>query len=328
VQADRGRESGAALLTVLLIVAVISVIAATALERLRLATRLTGNALSIDQSRGYAMAAESLMLTRVDRLLDQHPTRVTLDGGWSGRPYQLVVPGGLVTATVADGGNCFNLNGLVQKLPDGKLVARPEAIKQFARLMRLVGISDQLARPIAAAAADWIDSDNDPQPQGAEDSHYANGERGYRTAGAMMADPSELRAVAGVTPALYDKIAPWICALPIAEPSKINVNTLRSEQAPLFAMLLPDTLDVARAQALLLTRPPQGFASPFEFWKLPASSGITPDQASSEQVAVTTQWFALTVKVELGEAELNEIALIDATEAPARLAFRSWGDPS
>lgn len=322
------RERGAALLTVLLIVAVISVIAATALERLRLATRLTGNVVAIDQSRSYAMAAEALTVTRIDRLLSQNAARVTLAGGWSGWPYALVVPGGVVTATITDGGNCFNLNGLVQKAPDGRLVTRPESIRQFTRLMRLVGINEQLGTPIAAATADWIDSDNDPQPQGAEDSHYTGGDAGYRTAGAMMGDPSELRAVAGVTPEIYAKIRPWLCALPIAEPARINVNTLEPEQAPLLAMLLPDTLDVGRAHALLLERPPQGFTSTFEFWKLPARSGITADPAATEQTDVTTRWFALTTKVALGEAELNETALIDATAPPARLVSRSWGDPS
>ncbi len=326
--ADRASERGAALLTVLLIVAVISVVAATALERLGLATRLTGNIAAIDQSRSYAMAAEALTLARIDRLLGQHPTSMTLAGGWSGRPYQLVVPGGVVTATITDGGNCFNLNGLVEKAPDGRLVARPQAIRQFARLMRLIGINDQQAQPIAAAAADWIDSDNDPQPQGAEDSRYTRLAQGYRTAGVLMADPTELRAVTGVTPAIYARLARWVCALPQAEPARMNVNTLTPEQAPLFAMLLPDTLDVGRAHALLLARPPQGFAGTPEFWKLPAQGGITADQESSEQTAVTTQWFTVKFTVALGGTELHETALIDATEPPARLVSRNWGDPS
>ena len=50
-------ERGAALLTVLILVAVIAVLAATALEKLRLATRLGGNAVAIEQARGYAYAA-------------------------------------------------------------------------------------------------------------------------------------------------------------------------------------------------------------------------------------------------------------------------------
>lgn len=48
------QERGAALLTVLLLVAVIAVLAATALEKLRLSTRLAANLIAIDQARGYA----------------------------------------------------------------------------------------------------------------------------------------------------------------------------------------------------------------------------------------------------------------------------------
>ncbi len=53
-------ERGAALLTVLLLVAVMSVVTAGALERLTLGVRLAGNAAALDQARAYAYAAETL----------------------------------------------------------------------------------------------------------------------------------------------------------------------------------------------------------------------------------------------------------------------------
>ena len=320
-------ERGAALLTVLLLVAVIAVLAATALERVRLATRLAGNGVAIEQSRGYALAAETMATTRIDSLLSTARERVTLAGGWSGKPFQLPVPGGLATATVVDGGNCFNLNGLVIDT-DGVLTARTTAITQFARLMQLVGIPQQAGASIAAATTDWIDSDTVALPNGAEDSDYRGGTNPYRTPNAMIADISELRAVKGMTPAFYAKIRPWVCAQPRAEPSKMNINTLLPEQAALIAMLLPYTLSVDRARTLLLQRPPQGFASAYEFWKLPAQSGITPDPAAAAQIAVTTRWFELKVEVELGGTELIQNGLIDARQAPARLVSRSWGDPA
>ena len=98
--ADRSSERGAALLTVLLLVAVIAVLAATALEKLRLATRLGGNAIAMDQARAYGLAAETLALTKVSDLLSRDKSRVTLAGGWSGRAIPLPVPGGLATANM------------------------------------------------------------------------------------------------------------------------------------------------------------------------------------------------------------------------------------
>ena len=83
----RPGERGAALLTVMLLVAIIAVMAATALERLRLGTRLTANAVALDQARGLAFAAEALATGRVTDLLRRDSSRVTLLGNWSDRPY-------------------------------------------------------------------------------------------------------------------------------------------------------------------------------------------------------------------------------------------------
>ena len=66
-------ERGAALLTVLLLVAVMAVIAATALDRLTLATRIAGSAATVDQGRAYSFAAEQIALRRVADLVGRDP---------------------------------------------------------------------------------------------------------------------------------------------------------------------------------------------------------------------------------------------------------------
>ena len=315
------RERGAALLTVLLLVAVIAVMAATALERLRLSTRLAANAVALDAARGYAYAAETLATTRVTTLLGQSRDRVALTGGWSGRPFGLPIPGGSATARVSDGGNCFNLNSLVTRGPDGGYVVNALAVTQFEGLMRVLRVPDGPA--IAAAAADWIDSDDVPLPGGAEDSSY----RGYRTGGGLMADVSELRAVQGVTAESYAIVRPWLCTLPLAERSVININTLLPEQAPLLAMLLPDALSVEQAQSVLLRRPPDGYASVDPLWtQFSTATGGAPDIGARQQTAVKTIWFALSIDVVNGSAELHEEGLIDARTLPVRLVTRQWGD--
>ncbi|MBN8846821.1 MULTISPECIES: type II secretion system minor pseudopilin GspK [unclassified Sphingomonas] len=318
------RERGAALLTVLLLVAVIAVMAAAGLEKLRLATRLGGNAVALEQARAYAQAAETLATTHITALLRQDASRVTLAGGWSGRPIALPLPEGTAVARVTDGGNCFNLNSLVTHGPDGRYTAYTPAVDQFARLMRLIGVSN--GESIAAAAADWIDSDDTPLPGGAEDAAYLGGQPGYRTAGTLMADPSELRAVAGVTAESYAKLRPWICALPRAERSRINVNTLTPEQAPLLAMLLPDGSGMAGARAILMRRPPGGYANRDAIWKPAAQAGISADPLAADQADVTSRWFALRVEVTVRGTTMQERGLIDASALPARLVSRQWGE--
>ena len=70
-------ERGAALLSVLLLVAVMAVIAATALDRLTLATRIAGSAATVDQGRAYAFAAEQIALRRVADLVGRDPAKLT-----------------------------------------------------------------------------------------------------------------------------------------------------------------------------------------------------------------------------------------------------------
>ena len=321
-------ERGAALLTVLMLVAVIAVMAGTGLERLRLATRLAANAGAGEQARAFAQAAEVLATTKVTDLLGRNPDRVTLAGGWSGQPFGLPLPaGGTAIARVVDGGNCFNLNGLVARQAAGIYTSYAPARIQFARLMRLLDVPAQTAEQIAAGAADWIDTDQDQQAAGAEDGVYLARDMPYRTAGTFMSDPSELRAVDGMTGEIYARLRPWLCALPKAQPARINVDTLAPEQAPLLAMLLPDTLSIAGAQQVLLKRPPQGYANTGDLWKQLAYAGITAADAEG-QTATTSTWFALTIDVRFGPAQFQEHALIDASRLPARLVSRQWGEAS
>ena len=165
-----------------------------------------------------------------------------------------------------------------------------------------------------------------PLAGGAEDNAYANARTSYLPANTLMADTSEFRAVAGVTPALYARLRPYICALPVTDLTAINVNTLRRDQAAVLATVVP-TLDVARAASVIEARPEPGWDSLATFWNLPqlAASAVGSDRA---QVKLATRWFNLALNVELAGAELEEHALIDAALKPAKLARRSYGEPS
>ena len=326
-------ERGAALLTVLLLVAVMAVIAATALDRLTLATRIAGSASTVDQGRAYAFAAEQIALRRVSSLVSRDPTRLTLDGGWLGRDFTLPLPGGQGRARLTDANNCFNLNSLAAETAPGRLSQRPGAVRQFAELMKLIGINEGQAQQIAGAAADWIDSDSNDGPLGAEDNVYRSMQTSYLAANRKMADVSELRAVRGVTPKIYAQLRPWVCVLPVADAVKLNVNTLTPEQAPLIAMLLPGQISVADARAALAARPAGGYGSSVRFWEGRAFEGREPPQDVAEQAGVNSRWLALTTNVTIGDGVLTARSLIDANggaasagQAAPTIVRRDWGE--
>ena len=328
------RETGAALLTVLILVGIMGAIAVGVFDRLRLATMLTSNANGLEAARGFALVGEQLVSVRIDDLIAATPQRTTLAGGWQGRTITLPLPAGTAQARVTDGGNCFNLNSLVTGTAPDALVSRPLAVGQFVNLMLVLDIARSDARAIAAAAADWIDSDDRPNLDGAEDGVYANGTQAgpgfggtpqpYRTANTLMAEVSELRAVRGVTPALYARLRPWLCALPVVQLSPINVNTLRPDQAPLIAMLYGEALGLDAARRVIAERPAGGWPATAEFWNSPTLRDLPPPGDVLLQPGVTTRWFALDLDVDVGATQLHETGLIDARQPPARIAVRRW----
>lgn len=314
------------MLTVLLLVAVMSVVTATLLERLTIAARLTGNVAALDQARAYLVAAEALAATRIDDLARTDPALAGAD--WNGATVPIPVPGGTGTARITDGGNCFNLNSLVSGEDQAALAARPGGVMQFRGLMEALGIAPGTAATIAAAAADWIDTDDVSLPGGAEDGAYARAAIPYRTANRFMADPSELRAVQGVTPTLYATLRPWLCALPTSALSPINVNTLLPSQAPLLAMLAPGRLSIGTAARVISGRPRAGYGDAEQFWSNGALDGIAISPVARAQVGIATHWFAVETEVTLGGLAARETALFDAREVPVRLVRRQWGDAS
>lgn len=320
------KERGAALLTVLLLVAVMATVAATVLDRVGLATRLAGNARGAAQAQAWLGTAELIAMTRIEDVLEAQPRRTTLAGNWLGVSRSIDLPDGMrVRARVGDGGNCFNLNALVQLFDRKVLAPRPEGLLEFSALMSAVGIDPARARKIAAAATDYIDDDHAPSRDGVEADGYPPG---ARPANRAMTDRSELRAVPGVSAQEYARLERWLCALPITGKSPINVNTLRPEEAPLLVMLVQGEVDPVRARAILARKPAGGYGSADEFFNLPAFASLTIPGAAREQAKVITQFFTLNASVEGRDARqlLAEQALIDARQVPARLISRQWGE--
>ncbi len=318
-------ERGAALLAVLILVAITGAIAASALEKVRLARRLSGNVVALDQARQFAIGAEQLAVLIIDDLVGQDRARTTLAGGWNGGIRRIPMPGGgLVEARLRDGGNCFNINSVVQGDLRSGLTRRSSGVKQFVGLMLLSGVPAADSRRIAEAAADWVDGDSETAPGGAEDAAYAQGPQPYRTGNTLFADPSELRALAGMTADHYARIRPFICALPVSDLSPINVNTLLPHQSVLLAMLAPGRLSDAMVRRALASRPSTGWNNPVEFWRDGAFAAVGIPLDAQQQVQVKTDWFLLDIRAVVDETEFFETALVDARLQPARVVQRRW----
>jgi general secretion pathway protein K len=319
----RQREEGAALLTVLLLVAVMSALAVGVLDDIRFGLRRTANAENIGQAQWYALGAETVASARLARLSAQDPLR-TPAGDWNGRWLLYPIDNGVIRARITDAGACFNLNSVVQGASE-QWGRRELGLAQFIALLRALDISARDAQALAETLADWIDTDGNRSLLGGEDDAYIKAAPPYRTSGTLLSEVSELRAIRGFTPEIYARIRPFVCALPTADLSPINVNLLDAANAVLLTMLMDGDLNRKAAQELIESRPDGGWRTVEEFWSNPVLSEHLPPDAALDQVSLRTRFFNLQAEVDYAGSEAVMTSLFEQQAAgPIRLAARRW----
>lgn len=315
------RQDGVALLTVLLLVAVMAVLVMSVLDDIRFGLRRASNAQSMAQARWYAMGAETLAKSRIEQLMAS-PAATTPASEWSGRPMVFPIEHGLIQAQLADASTCFNLNSVAEGAGD-LWQRRERGAREFETLLSELGIPAHRSAALVDALVDWIDSDQSPGPEGAEDETYARHRGGYRTAGTLLAESSELRAIEGFDAALYARLRPYVCALPTADLSRINVNALREDQALLLVMLTDGALDEASARRLIRARPPSGWSSADAFWAQPMLAGLPPREGTG-RIAVRPRFFSLDTRIEYADAQFVSSALLEYAAGRVHLVARRW----
>ncbi|MBI3776216.1 MAG: type II secretion system minor pseudopilin GspK [Gammaproteobacteria bacterium] len=229
ISSHHSTQRGVALITALLVIALVTAAAVAMATRQQLDIRRTANTLQRDQAYVYAEGAE-IMARAV--LAKDDATNDHKEEDWAKSGVTIPFQGGLLTGTLEDLQGRFNVNNVLKN----GTVYTPD-VQRLARLLAILKGKSQKtqdddvwknAEPgdLANAVADWIDGDSIVTPPGgAEDSDYLQLERPYRAGNAPMSATSELLLVRGFTPAIYREVAPYVTALP--EHTLINVNTAR-----------------------------------------------------------------------------------------------------
>lgn len=312
-------DRGAALLTVLMLVALMSALIAVAFDRTGIALNRTRARIGVHEARFDLMSAEAIGLARLTAALGSQSDAKTNPRIFNSH-FRVPVPGGEIRARVNDGGTCFNLNALVQTTPSGEWVSVPAMVEQFARVMERTGLPQDQALSAAWRAADWIDSDTLPLVPGSE------GGRGLTFPNQPMVDPSELRAASGMAAESYGAIKPLVCALPETVPPRYNVNALKPEQAALVAALLDRSVPTGAVVDALSTRPAGGYGYAQDLLAHPALRAFVQRGEAAVQLVTKSDWFRLDLDARLGASGLAERALIDARNRPVTLVHRSYGE--
>ncbi len=278
------RQRGVALITVMLVVAVVTVVCAGLIARQQLAIRSSANLLTVRQAWHYALGGETLAKAVLRRDLRQGDPRQPVDhlGEEWARPLApfALDEAGELRVRIEDPSGRFNLNSLVR---GGQ--ANDAAMAQFRRLLLRL----EIEQPYAERLQDWLDADQEPSgASGAEDNQYLLAKPAYRAANQPLGDVSELRLLLGMSEADYRRLLPYVSALP--EDATLNVNTASA----LVLSSLADGLTPNVAQGLLAMRGNEGFLSLESFLKQPALAGLG---VQGQGLAVGSQYFQVISEV-------------------------------
>jgi general secretion pathway protein K len=241
---------------------------------------------------------------------------------WAQTLLPVDADGGVLAGRVVDQQGMFNLNNLV----DGSGQADQAAMERFRLLLETIGgFQNPLA--IVEAATDWIDTDNSVTGLGgAEDNDYALSEPfAYRTPGREMTTPSEMLLVQGLTFDDWNRMRPYVTALPKSQgaATPINVNT-----APAMVLQALAGIDAAEAQSIVEDRIDDPFDSVDAFKariesNLGVDSGANPDLAI---FATASEYFLVESEARFGDVLLSMRHLLLRRGGETKVLSRALGN--
>lgn len=288
-------EKGVALLTVLLVTALMTVLVLSMSWSRQLEMRRTANLAESDQARLLAMGLEDWAGKVLRRDRSQND-RDHFGEAWAQGLPPTSIEQGLVSGRISDLQGMINLNNLA-----GDTAAADLTEKRLGRRLVACGGTGREA----AAIADWLDKDGEMRPNGAEDRVYLIRQPPYRTGNRPMAAPSELLLVAGISPEMYGCLAESITTLPVTTP--LNINTA----SPLALTTLSDRLTPDQAEQLVKERPVGGYKDLAAFLASPALAGTG---LTGDGLELASSYFLVEAQAIFGHAELRLYSVLHRSE--------------
>ena len=287
------QQQGIALITILVMVALATILAATIAKRQANTAENTAYLMRQNQSLLYAKSAEAFFS---ELLVDDANNAGAIDylqENWAKPMPAFPVEDGFVSGTLQDESGKFNLNSLV----NDEGVPNPQAKLWFEKLLLRVGLPEKLSE----AVIDWQDADEEISgTMGAENSYYQGLPQGYLAANSKFHNVEELKLVRGFEDQKYLQIVDYVSALPASD-SKVNVNTA---PAMLLASLDPK-LDINAVEQALQKRQVnlEHFSNINDLWVTEPFKQVSPDVQSQVNalLGVQSNYFKAKIEVLLSE---------------------------
>ncbi len=303
---SRRQQRGVALITAMIIFALVSIVAADLAWDNALDVRRTRMLLMRDQAVQVALGAESWIASILRQDLADTETD-HLGELWASDLPPLPIDGGDVFGVIEDLQGRFNVNNLVAENGD----VDEESLEQLRRLLTSLEIDPLFAGLIA----DWLDPNLDAAfPDGAEDPIYTGIVPPYRTANQPLSSIGELAAIQGMDKLTFDTLAPHIVALPGR--TSINVNTA----SPFVLQSLGENISPGDVEGLLAEREQGGFGDVENSFSTLVTPEVLPTLDDS------TRYFQLRVIVRIDTVRITLYSVLQrGPQGSVSPILRSFG---
>lgn len=311
----KSSQAGVALLTILVMVALATILAATIAKRQTNTAENTGYLMRQNQSLLYAKSAEAFFSELLNQDSDNGNSVDHLQENWAKPMPPFPVEDGSVSGRLIDESGKFNLNNLVKV--DGNQVDE-SARRWFEKLLQRVGLPAELSQ----AVIDWQDSNDETMgAMGAESNYYQGLDPAYLTPNTKFHSVEELKLVRGFEGKNFDLIRPYVTALP--EQTKININTA---PALLLASIDPK-VDVKAVEQELKTKQTNltYFNNIDDLWKLIAFSGIEEQSKNDAATFLDSKsnFFVAQIEVVLSDRKRQFTSLMMRKDKQVTVYSRS-----
>ncbi|HTY04658.1 MAG TPA: type II secretion system minor pseudopilin GspK [Rhodocyclaceae bacterium] len=292
--ARTARQSGAAVLLAMLTLALMAGLAAFVVADYGAAADLLVGRQDQNQSRWLARAAVDWARNVLAE--DKRTSKIDYLGeAWATHVAPTAVEDGEVSGEITDYSGLFDLNSLVSYGQINKT-----QVAAYVRLLSLLGLPSQQATSLAAALVDWLDTDNNPLPGGAESDWYVTQGKRYQVANGLLVDVDELRLIRGYDDDLVERLRPFVAALPSS--TFINVNTAPPE----VLAAIVDNLSIDEARAIAVRRLVVPFQTTSDFTALLPARAFAPGQ-----IDVGSRYFLVGGRAKYGQAVTRMQVLLD-----------------
>ncbi len=285
------RQRGVALLTILVMVALATILAAGIAKHQKNTADNTAYLMRQNQSMLYAKSGEAFFAELLKDDAENAGSVDDLQENWAKPMPPFPVDDGYVAGVLQDESGKFNLNSLVTA--DGAI--NENAKKWFEKILVRAGLPAQLSE----AVIDWQDQDDEQTgAMGAESSYYRGLPHSPLPPNANFHSVDELKQVRGFEEGRDQLIAPYVSALPSHDAS-VNINT-----APAFVLAsIDEKLNVNAVQQMLTRKQAdlQHFDSLSQLWETEPFNSISADSKTlvSDLLGVQSNYFKAKIEIEL-----------------------------